>query len=141
MATPPAWKSGSTVTISPLNSCWVVVSSTEPSLTTSDLPIWNFVSSRILVGVALGLARIADRDGAHVRQPQPVRDLDVADEVHLPRVELLALDLDLEERSVVLRRRHQVSMVGIVSWEPRRSANGLSIPLASAILRQRVASP
>ena len=46
IATPPAWKSGSTVTISPLNSCCVVVSSTEPSLTSSDLPIWNFESSR-----------------------------------------------------------------------------------------------
>jgi hypothetical protein len=94
----------------------------------------------LLERVALGLARIADRDGAHVGQPQPVRDLDVADEVHVLRIELLTVDLDLEERGVLFRR-HQVSIVGMVSWEPRRSANGLSMPLASAILRQRVASP
>ncbi len=45
IATPPAWKSGSTVTISPLKSDWVVDSPMEPSLTSSSLPISSLDSS------------------------------------------------------------------------------------------------
>ena len=45
IATPPAWKSGSTVTISPLKRVCVTDSPTEPSFTSRSLPIWSLESS------------------------------------------------------------------------------------------------
>ena len=48
MSTPPAVKAGSMVTISPLNSDWVVDSSAELSLTSSLPPTLNFVLSNVV---------------------------------------------------------------------------------------------
>lgn len=93
--------------------------------------------------VALGLRLVADGDRAAVRQPEPVGDLDLVDGVRLDVLDLGSVDEDCEERDGDARGlgRHQVSRFGMLSWVPRRRASGLSMPFASAIVRQRVASP
>ena len=53
-------------------------------------------------------------------------------------------DEDVDAGDVLLcvgGRRHQFSSAGSASELPRRRCSGLSTPLASAISRQRVASP
>ena len=60
------------------------------------------------------------------------------------RVQRRAVDEHVDAGDVLLcacGRRHQFSSVGSDSELPRRRCSGLSTPLASAISRQRVASP
>ena len=60
------------------------------------------------------------------------------------RVERRAVDEDVDAGDMLLclgRGRHQFSSAGSESELPRRRCSGLSTPLASAISRQRVASP
>ena len=86
--------------------------------------------------------RERDADRADVGQPQVVDDADLLDPVAVLLRDLAAVDQDRVGRDVLARglAGHQ-SSVGIVSSEPRRRRIGLSMPLASAIGRQRVGSP
>ena len=90
------------------------------------------------LGHALALG-IGHADRRHVRQPAEVAHLDLLDVVHVLRVQRSALDLD-RRGGDVLAGRHQ-SRRGRLSAAPRRRCSGLSMPLASATMRQRFGSP
>ena len=84
------------------------------------------------------------REVAAVREHQAVDDLDLADPVRVLGVELGAVDPELVAGDVLLGGGGggaHASSLGIVSGVPRLRCIGLSMPLASAIRRQRVGSP
>ena len=83
-------------------------------------------------------ARIGEPDRGAVGQPQVLLDADLEHLGLHGRVEGLAVDLDLGAgEQWAGDRRHP----GISSLRPRSRRTGSSMPLATAISRQRVASP
>ncbi len=128
--------SGSSATISPLKIGLTAVSSALLSLISIALPT---VSSAWSMTVAYGVAQPHD---GRVRLEQVVLHLHVEELRHQLLRELLAVDQDLDAGGRVrVRVRHQPSISGSASAVPRRRRSGSSIALASAIVRQVVASP
>jgi hypothetical protein len=97
-------------------------------------------------GVDLAAVRVREAHAGGVGQHEGVAHPDLGEQVLERLVERGPGDEDVDARDVLLglgcpTDRHQSSSLGRLSGRPRRRWSGFSIPLASAITRQSVASP
>ena len=92
-------------------------------------------------GVDAIARRVRDPDRRRVRQRERVADADLDEQVAHLGAQLGPADEDADAGDVLGAAGHQLSSLGRLSARPRRRWSGFSMPLASAIERQTVASP
>ena len=132
----PAWpKSGSIATISPLKICFVARSPIALTLISTSLP-----SPNLHHGVDVLALGIGDPDHRRVRQRERVAHADLGEQVAVLLLDRSAVDGDGDAGDVIGGVGHQPSSLGRLSARPRWWSR-FSMPLASAIERQTVASP